>query len=802
MKKFLFSLAILCTFTIGARQISETEALTKAKEFAQNSVLKTSKGSNTLKLTHLGEKSGEVYYYVFNKGDNNGYVIVSGDDRTKPICGYSDTGVFDYNNIPENMKWWLTTYQAEIDALNSGKIESNTTDIELAKSNSSVAPLLGNIMWNQDAPYNNACPYVSGTTTRSASGCVATAFAQVMMYYKYPQKGVGSFSYTDNGVTRSADFGNTTYDWNSMLPYYTSSSSVASQNAVATLMYHVGVASQMSYGSSSGANTQVAMNGLVQYFNYDKGMQYMMRDYFPLNDWISMLKNELDNARPIVYGGSSSNGGHQFIFDGYDTNDMFHVNWGWGGMNDGYFNVSILTPLTQGIGGSDGGFNTGQDAAIGVMPASANGVNKGGTLYLQSMSASVSSGNKINIGLTNIVNYGYTSFTGILALAICDENGNPLYTPSTLNISSIPSGSGYSSYPLSITLPSIPNGNYMLKMVQSYDGGKTYSTLGIKLPNNYPILNVNNGTATVVTKSASNLAVTNVNIGYPYLKTNWQLSFDVSNTGSTGFYNSLYVKIYNSSNSAIYTGTTSYVEVDAGTTVNVQFSDILSTMSAGNYTIAITNTAGKQLCTPLPIIIYAAPSSPAFKVNSLSFIDNNNVPINNLQLTANITNSGGYFNDGIVGIIFPITGGYSLAQFGNDTFVFQANETRSITVKGSVSLDPGNYIVALYSMNSATGSYDQIAKNLNFKLTNPTSGIESVEESQNDFEIYPNPVSDVLNITAKGEIGNIKIFNLTGSLVKETKKETSIDVSEISNGNYFIMVIVDGKPMVKSFIKK
>lgn len=800
MKRILLCLSILLTFTIYARQIDESEAFAKATEFNKSSVLKGTKNSSAnFKLAHIGQKGEEIYYYVFNKGNNNGYVIVSGDDRTKSICGYSDSGTFDYNNIPSNMKWWLSTYEAEIEALNNGLVTTDGTTTQSINQNP-VAPLLGDIMWDQDAPYNNSCPYVSGTTTHAATGCVATAFSQVMMYYKYPLNGTGTYSYTYKGNTYSADFGSTNYNWSIMNPYYTSTSSVDSQNQVATLMYQVGVASQMQYGTESAAVTQYAMAGIVNHFGYDHGMQLMMRDYYPLATWITILENEINNSRPVVYGGQASDGGHQFIFDGYDSNNMFHVNWGWSGLNNGYFNVSILTPLTQGIGGSSGGFNSNQNAAIGVQPAITGSIDKGAMLYIDKFTATVS-GTQLNLVMTNIANWGYENYTRNFGFALYNSQGQIVGSPTLYAV-----GGGFAPFTavpsLNVTIgtSSLPNGVYTLKAVQTFDN-TNFIPMGILLPNAYPVISVSGGVPTVVVPSAANLSLNNIVVDQAYVNTNWGVTFNVVNSGESEYYNYFNLKIYNSSNSVVYTGKTTTTEVPIGGTVNVKFSDRL-TISAGSYKLAITDASGNQIGGVIPFSLNAAPAASKFTVNSMSFPDNNNVPMNDLRLTANITNSGGYFNDGIIGAVISSDGKSVVAQFGNDTFIFNNNDTHSITVSGVVALDPGAYYVALYSMNSATSSYTQISNGLQFQLKSSTTGVDNVKENSSEFVIYPNPVSDILNIVSSGNVGNVNIYNITGSLVKQADNTSNIDVSTLSSGNYIIRAIVNGEIKVKSFIKR
>ena len=230
-------------------------------------------------------------------------------------------------------------------------------------------------MWDQSAPYNDLCPEYNGT--RSVTGCVATAMAQVMRYHKYPAKGKGSNSYTSQTLALAAsfDFASTTFDWDNMLPQYVSGSYTDDQaKAVATLMYACGVSVDMDYTpDDSGAMPYAAAEALINNFEYSSNIRFLQRDYYQYAEWMDLIKTEISNSRPIMYDGQSTEGGHEFVFDGYDENDMVHVNWGWSGVNDGYFAISALAPSSLGIGGGTnlgGGFSSDQGMIIGIQPSS------------------------------------------------------------------------------------------------------------------------------------------------------------------------------------------------------------------------------------------------------------------------------------------------------------------------------------------------------------------------------------------------------------------------------------------------
>ena len=325
-------------------------------------------------LMDVSAEAGFTNVYVFTT--ENSFVLMAADDRVQPILGYSLNGRFDVENMPDNKRAWIQEYSDAIQAAIDHRVSATSEvaqqwrELEEGFYNRDrsvvVSPLL-TTQWNQDSPYNYLCP--SGTVT----GCVATAMAQIMKYYNYPSHGIGSHTYTHAtyGV-QSANFQNTTYDWTNMLNSYSSYNSTQ-RDAVATLMYHCGVSVDMDYGPSStggsGASSSAPAYAWVNYFNYSTSIQYCSKSSYGDDEWLAMLKSELNASRPVFYHGRSSVGGHAFIFDGYSSDNKFHVNWGWGGYCDEYYAVNSLEPGSGGIGAGAGIFNENQGAIIGIKPS-------------------------------------------------------------------------------------------------------------------------------------------------------------------------------------------------------------------------------------------------------------------------------------------------------------------------------------------------------------------------------------------------------------------------------------------------
>ncbi|MDE7024267.1 MAG: thiol protease/hemagglutinin PrtT [Paramuribaculum sp.] len=366
---------------LTARQLDASEALNRAEMFVPTGVRTPLSSGNamqplTLKYTAT-DRTGEMNtVYVFGRGENGGFVVVAADDVVQnPLLGYADSGTFDAADMPPSLKWWIEEYGREIKALAANEVPQQSVSAE-SDTRAVIAPIV-KTQWNQTTPYNDYCPVVKGV--RCPSGCVATAMAQVMSVYKYPEKGRGQYSYKpyDVGYPLSVDFGATRFEWDKMLDSYDASSPADAEEAVANLMYALGVSVGMQYTpTSSGGSFETAAVSLVKYFMYDGGIQVYERDYYPLEQWVDAMYAELESGRPLLYGGRNSSAGHAFVIDGYRKGEYFHVNWGWGGMSNGYFRISALDPAMQGVGGSAEGYNRNQIMVLGIQPPVGDSVMK------------------------------------------------------------------------------------------------------------------------------------------------------------------------------------------------------------------------------------------------------------------------------------------------------------------------------------------------------------------------------------------------------------------------------------------
>lgn len=385
-KDLLLLLSLMLLLSVSA--IADPRSYQQAKAIAQRQaamlgiemdaeVAASAKAAPRMSVSSAVSPSATCYY-VFANGEDKGFTIVSGDDRMPEVVGYSAQGTYDPDHLPANYVGFMKAYQETVEALlkgdaqvSGGLAEARQWRAERAGT-AAVAPLLGGIKWNQMAPYNNMCPSYNGTN-RAVTGCVATAMAQVMMYYQYPKElkaTIKAYTAKSYGIQIPEISSGATYDWDNMLPDYSKSDYNSAQaDAVAKLMYHCGAAVKMNYGPSSGANVTPII--LATYFGYDADlMQDLTRTVFTLQQWMTLIDNELKAKRPILYSGQASDGGHEFVCDGSDGKGLYHINWGWGGYQDGYFDLTILQPTKGGAGSGSAvdGYNRDCSMIIGIAP--------------------------------------------------------------------------------------------------------------------------------------------------------------------------------------------------------------------------------------------------------------------------------------------------------------------------------------------------------------------------------------------------------------------------------------------------
>lgn len=517
MKHHLLLLLALC-LPLGALSapITQSQALTQAQKFFSAHGIALPNRAKAFKSPQTSASDTTfAAWYVFNAGDDKGFAIVSGDDRTEPVLGYSLTGTLSEDNMPDNMRSWLQGYADQIEY-----IQKNNISIRKAPSTERThIPEMLTTKWNQTEPYNNSCPKVGGSYA-SATGCVATAMAQVL-YYQYQQHpatiasattaAIPSYTcktrwngYSTNIATVAAG---STIDWANMLTQYGSSATDAQKTAVANLMFWCGASVKMNYGpASNGGSSASTVNvpeAFINYFGFDASTRYVSRDVSYTNkQWNDLVYNELANNRVVLYGGQSSAGsGHAFVINGYDADNFFYVNWGWGGTGNGAYLLSILSPEGTGTGaGTVGsGYNQDQEIVIYAEP------NQGGTAAVRAKALNFTrSGNTLSYNIQNIgqatasFNYGF----GAVA------SDGTITTLGTTSTTSNLATNYYSNNAKTLNLATLADGTYDIMPIAKLTSETAWQSLW---PAGHTVhVTVSGGTVTFSSEAEASLSATSL----------------------------------------------------------------------------------------------------------------------------------------------------------------------------------------------------------------------------------------------------------------------------------------------------
>ncbi len=390
-RQLLLFVLVLMTAGVWAQQISEEQARDRALKFLTNNDAAKTRGLNVgMDRKTVTAKTDVRSIYAFNL-DGGGFVIASGDSRALPVLGYSATGSIDWDRMPDNMRAWLKSYDQAMATLGDTKEFTDGESKYGQKTRAprkAIAPLL-KTQWSQAEPYWNDVPLYDGANPDwkglpTLTGCVATAMAMLMNYHQWPKDACTEIPAYDittahenvEKVWHIDALPPTTFDWDNMLDNYVTPEGIIGtpeqQEAVAKLMRYCGQGVKMDYSPQvSLAYDQDVAEALVKYFGYQNTVQNVHRMHYSIDGWEDLIYSELANGRPVLYGGSSEDGGHAFVCDGYDGNGLFHINWGWGGDSDAYFSLSVLNPYNNTSAGasSDGiGYSIDQDAIVGMQP--------------------------------------------------------------------------------------------------------------------------------------------------------------------------------------------------------------------------------------------------------------------------------------------------------------------------------------------------------------------------------------------------------------------------------------------------
>lgn len=836
----LIFLLLLTFTTVLANPVSESEALRLATDFHQLRSPSKLRTTDALKLVWQANGSGlrsatAPAFYIYNIGEKEGFVIVSGEDATKTILGYADEGTFKTENMPENLRYWLNFYQQEIEAVrDASAAKATSTEVSVVASGTTiVSPLLGGIKWNQSNPYNLLCPLDTASKTHALAGCVAVAMAQIMSYYRWPATGSGTHTYIDPKYgSQSVDFSKTTYDWDNMLGSYVNGSSGKQDSAVATLIYHCGVAVNMKYNiTGSSSNIVYAAEALVNHFGFDNEIQQFDRLYFTNDEWNALIKKELNNARPVNFFANSEAGGHSFVCDGYDSNNFFHINWGWGGSSNGYFELSSLSSSNPGVTGANPEFCYSQSILAGIHKD--DGINRQSNEIvvaktgLSSTTTSVNNISTSSFTLTfNIGNMGTN--TAYIRWGIgWVKNGSTVLTKLVENSTSYTTfgaGASYST-PRSLTV-SNPTalgtaGTYRLYTIYSPKDSGTVANpkwsimRGSTQFNNCMIVTVAaNKSATIVPALSSpklvlNKVVEPLNRLFQNRTTNVDVT--IQNNGQE-FFSRVGLSLVNATDPGDRTYICeSKVNCPAGETRTFHLSGTVTAVP-GNYYLEAqydsTNsnstmnykTFGPSNLNNQLLVVEPTPGPAALRLDSLITMPDGVVvsPTDTINLTASITNNGGYFDSRIIAFVFPKSGGHSLTYLSPKYVCIDSLQTRSVTLSGVPNLNPGDYTLSLFAYQDSSWNLFTPGSmaSINFTVMNGSSSVLQTTES-----LSLHQEGQLLHIETSAEIQQSNLYDLSGRLLRTTSTEKIIPVGSLLPGVYLLQIQTNGKNRVERFLK-
>ena len=759
-------------------------------------------------LKNTGTQEFPVYY-IFNVNQHDGFVIVSADNDVTPVLGFTNTGEYQGSNLPPAFKKLLEKYKKEILYVITNKakadeaIETNWKNLEngipqnSSKKAKSVNPLL-QTTWNQNPYENEMCPAdAAGPGGHCVTGCPATTMAQIMKYWNYPTTGTGFHSYNSNYGALSADFAGTTYDWASMPSHLNSSN-----NAVAQIMFHCGVAVEMTYGpdgsygwvienDDQGNHPVCSQTAYISYFGYSASMVGSVRATHSDAEWKQMLKTDLDAGRPVQYAGFGS-GGHTWVCDGYDA-DYFHMNWGWGGAADGFFYLDALNP------GSNT-FNNNQQALFGIQPSQSSNTT------IQMYAAAVVTPNPIAYGQgfnvkADIVNSGSTTFAGDYCAALFNEQGTFIDYIETITGASLPAGYHYTGG-LTFTSAGIEGatpGNYIIGIYSRPTGGGWSLAAAGSYVN--PINIQVQGTANDI-QLYDNIIVDHSPI---LVNQAFTATTDIANMGATNFSGSISLDIHASDGTWIqaiqeYTG----LSLQSGYFFNnVQFSTTGLNVDPGSYYLVVwdkpdggdwTIVSNGAYSNPIEIIITGQPLSPdSYEANN-SETTPYPLPSTFSGNTANSNTNGSNIHNGtdvdFYQVDFPAGYSYSInarvhdsynsgngnTYTGDVMFSYKSgtkwSDTYDDVMPSNISLPNGGTLifdVAPY-FPGVTGTYL-----LDMNITRSPAGIDDSGEMSH-LQVFPNPAQDV--VTFRMELNKPEM--ITGTLNNVFGQK----VMEIPDGNY------------------
>lgn len=816
---FLF----LTSLSVYATTLSESDAWNVARQFMQL------RNTTKLRSTTMPQRvnldpavssptSLNPALFVFNIGDDQGFVIVSGETGTMSILGYSDEGQIQAAHLPDNLKAWLNKYDQEIRSLRAGSFEAKDTNsqypIDLRDVTPIVPPLLGLNRWTQLHPYNLSCPWDYILNARSSVGCVALAMGQIMHFHKWPPKPKGKLSYyVDNMGLQTMNFDAQTYDWSRMSKPIDQSQPAHQDTLLANLLFHCGLSLRMQYSANgSAADAADVGSALVHYFDYDSNIQYYKREHYSNEAWESMLRLELNEARPVLYAAFSQTAGHVFVCDGYDSNNLFHINWGWGGNGNGYFELGSLNPNAPNAVGAADGFNRDQSMLVRIQkPDQQNRVTYSLGMYAGNLKGQtdIFSKNDLYSMHYECKNYGTNTFVGFLGLGYYDSNYQLKLLENTATSQlTLPSGSikSYDQYRLS--LPSnFSEGMYRIFAVYRPNDSIRWtiipglSAVQLQITKEWAKFTYGNSTKKQELKSP-------INILHPVYQDQSAEVYVTFMNYDLAFKSTLMLDLYSlPDNKFVKTIYQRSHELQAGTTQTLQLKTKM-TCPPGNYNLVVRSSSSYSpnfiakmepvWCNNLSVQVKPLPSPSDLNViDSMHLQQTLSQQASVFSLKAKIANYGGFANTTLAGLVYPQDGETCLDTLSSTDIYLDTMEMSTLNLNGRLSLRDGFYkLILCQESDNGFVPLQPIERScIPFTIGNPLATTDSLT-------LYWHLNDDRLILEGDHPVNEIRLYDCSGILRLKVNDQACLPVGTLAKGLYILKVRRGRNVLMDKFLRR
>lgn len=754
-KSIILALLLSIAMGIHAAPVSLQKALEAARTFMSVRNAKAQFTAAEARSITSRAPQAQPSFYIFNADDNEGFVVVSADDRTPLILGYSTSGTLNIDNAPDNVRAWLEGYNEQISQLDEPGINAPAPQRVKTSTRNAITPLVA-AQWDQASPYWDQCPtfMTDDGAEQAYTGCVATAMAQIMNVYKWPEttpQEIPSYTFTysmgdyNYGTQEMPALPVTSFDWAHILNTYTGSEDSVYTSAVAKLMFYAGCAVKMQYGiSSSGAYTDDIPKALALLGYNADSIKIKFRNDYDQQEWDDMVYNELAKNRPLIYNGTAgSGGGHSFVCDGYDYGDYFHINWGWGGMANGYFLLSVLNPHESGIGGaaSGEGYNMKQNVILGIVPGTASGTQPvenealtATSLYFNYNESSMtmerdSKSQPFRLYKRKYINVSYSDHTGTgkrykEGIALYNEQGDSLIeiiTTSVVYSTVTTSAAGdlsqfgkdvsdsRSGYAFGKNL----TGTYRIVPVCQVEGSEEWKPM-LATDRYYAAVDITSTTATLTAHPVSNMRVDSFSfVGDAMVGSGEQVLATITNEGPDRFFGNLFLWVDGEQIDEFggYT-TTIQAEIASGETRTVTFNFTPTAAGTKQVGISLDDQGSKPLSGTGSITVSAFEEKPlnlSVNIVAENADEENNIYDNIAHFRADITNNGeGTYNKYVLAPLFiatkdsagQITGG-KMVTYRQNNLQIAPGETKSVYFDFENLGFGSTYALNIYARNEA-----------------------------------------------------------------------------------------------------